>query len=383
MFGNAESLVKKRRALDALEAEWLADVAEYDRSGAWQTDGYGSAASALRHVCHVDHGTAHRYVSVARKLTRLEAVSEAYAQGEISLRHVDVLANAYTTTRAAALADVEAQLVDVARQVTPKELGVVVRRYTDQIDGDGGADADATEFDARQLYLAKTLGGRWEVRGSCDHLTGEVIAAAVNAEMVRDLQADDDRPTPMRRMDALTNLCRHALQNGALGEIHGVRPHLSVVIDVDELPQFGAAGPARLRTELRHDGSLSAASIEFLTCDCDITRIMLAGSEVLDLGRSTPVTSPAQWKALVARDRHCQAPGCHRPPAECQSHHREHWTRGGKTDLDNLELLCWYHHRQRHLDDAKTRATADRASTAPATSNVRSRERCDRTPGTG
>jgi hypothetical protein len=335
-------------------------------------------------VCHVDQGVAQRYVSVARKLTRLEAVSEVYAQGDISLRHVEVFANASTAKRVAALAEVEAELVDVARECTPKELAGVVRRYTDQIDGDGGADGDATEFDARRLYLSKTLGGRWELRGSCDHLTGEVLAAAMHAEMVRDLQADDNRPTPVRRMDALTNLCRHALQGGELGEIHGVRPHLSVVIDVDELPRHGhSGGPVTLRTGLRHDGALSATSIEFLTCDCDITRIMVAGSEVLDLGRSTPVTSPAQWKALVARDRHCQAPGCHRPPADCQSHHRRHWTRGGNTDLDNLELLCWYHHRQRHLDDAQARATAARASAAHATSNVRTRERCDRTPGPG
>ena len=33
MFGIAETIVKKRRAIDALEAEWVADVGEYDRSG--------------------------------------------------------------------------------------------------------------------------------------------------------------------------------------------------------------------------------------------------------------------------------------------------------------------------------------------------------------
>ena len=89
---------------------------------------------------------------------------------------------------------------------------------------------------------------------------------------------------------------------------------------------------------------------------------MRGQSEVLDLGRATPTVSPAQWKALVARDRHCQAPGCRRPPADCQAHHKWHWTCGGPTDLDNLELLCWHHHRQRHIHDNRARASSPDAS---------------------
>jgi 5-methylcytosine-specific restriction endonuclease McrA len=26
------------------------------------------------------------------------------------------------------------------------------------------------------------------------------------------------------------------------------------------------------------------------------------------------------------------------------------WSRGGRTELENLELLCWRHHRQQHGD---------------------------------
>ena len=92
-------------------------------------------------------------------------------------------------------------------------------------------------------------------------------------------------------------------------------------------------------------------------CDCDLTRIVMAGrSEILDVGRATRTATPAQWKALVVRDRHCQAPGCTQPPSRCQAHHIRHWTDGGTSDLDNVELLCWHHHRQRHIEDDKTGA---------------------------
>jgi 5-methylcytosine-specific restriction endonuclease McrA len=372
MFGTTETIVKKRKAIDALEAEWLADVAEYDRSGAWQTDGFFGTAAALRHACHLDQSVAQQYVSVGRRLEQLPEVAAAFADGDISFRHVQVLAHAYTAKRAAALAEVEALLVGEARKRTPKELHGIVRRYTDQLDGDNGAGTDKDDLDARAVYLSKTLGGRWDLRGTIDPVTGEVIAAAMEAEMARDLQAEDPRRMPQRRADALANICRHAVERGELGESHGVRPHVSIVIDLAELPWFGPepAPAATVRTDLRHD--LSATSIEFLLCDCTLSRILMRGkSEVLDLGRSTPTVSPAQWKALVARDRHCQAPGCRRPPADCHAHHKWHFTRGGPTDLDNLELLCWMHHRQRHIHDNQARAsmpgTSTYADTIPTT----------------
>jgi HNH endonuclease len=114
---------------------------------------------------------------------------------------------------------------------------------------------------------------------------------------------------------------------------------------------------AKVRTERRHNGHLSAATLERLTCDCDISRVVTAGrSEVLDVGRATRTITPAIWKALVVRDQHCQAVGCDRPPDTCQAHHIVHWTRGGPTNLQNLQLLCWHHHRHRHTNDAQARA---------------------------
>ena len=52
----------------------------------------------------------------------------------------------------------------------------------------------------------------------------------------------------------------------------------------------------------------------------------------------------SQTVALIARDGGCSFPGCDRPPEWCERHHIVEWSRGGKTDLDNLTLLCAYHH---------------------------------------
>jgi len=250
---------------------------------------------------------------------------------------------------------VESVLVTAAKELAPKELAVAVKYVTDAIDGDRGAGDDQASIDENACYMSFT-NGKLVFNGQCDQLTGKLIVAAVNAEMARDLQAHDERTTPRRRLDALANLCRLPLDHGDLGETHGVRPHLSAVFDVQDIADITPDIITDIRLQARRN-HLSATSLEFLLCDCTFSRIIMNGqSEILDVGRATDIATPAQWKALIARDRHCQHPGCKRPPSDCQAHHIQHWTHGGPTNLENLQLLCWHHHRQHHIEHNKTRA---------------------------
>jgi hypothetical protein len=236
MFATLELLAKKRRELDAAEAAWLNEVAEYDRSGEYTVDNFQSAAVALRHACKLDGGVAHRYVSLARKLEKLPVVAAACADGKISQRHAQVVADAYTADRADEIGHLEAELVEQAAQYPPKVLGRIVRRFTDAIDGDGGASEDETEFERRALYAAATFNGAFDIHGNGDRLSGACIDTALRTEMDRDLQDHDPRSTPKRRFDALTAICRIYLEQLNLSETHGVRPHVSVVADLEELP---------------------------------------------------------------------------------------------------------------------------------------------------
>jgi hypothetical protein len=65
---------------------------------------------------------------------------------------------------------------------------------------------------------------------------------------------------------------------------------------------------------------------------------------VLDQGRSRRVATTNQTLALIARDHGCSFPGCTHPPQWCERHHIKEWINGGTTDLQNLTLLCRYHH---------------------------------------
>ena len=69
----------------------------------------------------------------------------------------------------------------------------------------------------------------------------------------------------------------------------------------------------------------------------------------LDLYRTRRLASPSQTLALIARDRGCSFPGCTTPPEWTEKHHITAWQDGGLTNLDNLTLLCGYHHAH-HLN---------------------------------
>jgi hypothetical protein len=73
-----------------------------------------------------------------------------------------------------------------------------------------------------------------------------------------------------------------------------------------------------------------------------------ASREVLYVGRTERVVPPRLRRALEARDRHCQFPGCHAHTRRCHAHHVTEWENGGRTDLDNTLLLCVRHHHAVH-----------------------------------
>ena len=96
-----------------------------------------------------------------------------------------------------------------------------------------------------------------------------------------------------------------------------------------------------------------------LACDADIIPVALGTrGEVLDVGRAYRLVTPALWRALVCRDRHCAFPGCTKPPVMGHAHHIVHWADLGPTCLDNLVLLCGHHHRIVHHTPWQVRINA-------------------------
>ncbi|WP_373282996.1 HNH endonuclease signature motif containing protein [Nocardia otitidiscaviarum] len=67
----------------------------------------------------------------------------------------------------------------------------------------------------------------------------------------------------------------------------------------------------------------------------------------LHLGRGRyRLASSWQRLACIAADRGCTRPGCEAPATMCAVHHMVPWLRGGRTDIDNLTLVCDRCHAQ-------------------------------------
>ncbi|MBO3100706.1 DUF222 domain-containing protein [Cellulomonas sp. zg-ZUI168] len=87
-----------------------------------------------------------------------------------------------------------------------------------------------------------------------------------------------------------------------------------------------------------------------LACDSAITRVVFGpASQILNVGRTERTYTGPKRTAIIARDHHCQYPGCDAPPALSEIHHTHHWHRDhGTTDTHTGILLCWHHHTTVH-----------------------------------
>ncbi len=138
-----------------------------------------------------------------------------------------------------------------------------------------------------------------------------------------------------RRADALIAL----IQAGGKGkESWGGR----VLVQLDYAQLLAGAAGAGL---VGAGQQLPAGELRRICCDAEIIPVVLgSSSEVLDVGRTARLVTPAIRTALLVRDRGCVFPGCDAPAARCEAHHIVPWWAGGPTALSNLALLCHSHH---------------------------------------
>jgi len=189
-------------------------------------------------------------------------------------------------------------------------------------------------------------GGSVRFEGCLPRLVGEqfITLLDAHAEALRRtaVEARDAlyvNATPeQRRADALTHLLQHAATAKPTPGVGTAK--VIVKLDYDRL-QAGAAGAGVVGDGIQ----LSAGELRQVCCDAEVIPVVLrGGSEVLGVGRSRRLVTPAIRAALIARDGGCVFPGCTAPPSACEAHHVVPCWLGGSTALSNLVLMCHHHH---------------------------------------
>ena len=103
------------------------------------------------------------------------------------------------------------------------------------------------------------------------------------------------------------------------------------------------------QSEAVNIGPMHPDDVEPLLCNATITgQIWNGPDQVLQQKRAQRLFTAAQRRAILARDKGCQAPGCPVPGAYCDTHHIKAWANGGPTDEPNGIALCPFHHDALH-----------------------------------
>ena len=154
---------------------------------------------------------------------------------------------------------------------------------------------------------------------------------------VRDPLSEATTPE-QRRADAFIALLGSVAKAKPVAGVGGAK--VIVKLDYHQLRR-DAAGAGLIG----EDQEVSAGELRQLCCDAELVPAVLgAPGEVLDVGRSSRLVTPAIRTALILRDGGCAFPGCDVRPELCEAHHIRPWWAGGDTALSNLVLLCHHHH---------------------------------------
>ncbi|MBJ7332677.1 MAG: DUF222 domain-containing protein, partial [Solirubrobacteraceae bacterium] len=338
--------------IEAAMCRWLGLVAEFDRREGWALEGCSSCAAWVSWRCAVGPQAAREHVRVARRLTDLPLVREAFSRGELSYSKVRALTRVEDVER-------EDELVKLARNATAAQLERIVRSYR---------SAAQVETDAARVLEERFLSMEWDedgalrVRGRlpADQRALLMKAIEIAAEQLYAAETSAETPTPAaaRRADALAVVADHALAEHEHGRSGGDRTQIVVHIDADTLAETDCSNDhATGRRELDSGPAIPRATARRLACDASTVQITERDGQPLAVGRKTRSIPPALRRALRTRDAGCRFPGCthHR---FVDAHHIQHWADGGRTDLNNLVHLCTHHHRLLHEGGFTVRTTA-------------------------
>ena len=257
--------------------------------------------------------------------------------GRIGRRILDVVAPEIAdAVEAARLADLEAHAADVTR-LTMRRLGDGTSRISSRV-----PDHAATRF---ATYLESYANPR---RDTTDICAGDDEAGGATAhDPVARLAY------PKRMGQAFVQLLE-SLDAGRL-PIHG-GDATTVIVTIPlahlqaDLATADLIGGGLVPGDDLTGDQITAAQARRLACTAKILPAVLGGASLpLDLGRTRRLFNGAQRKALAIRDKTCRAEGCDIPATWCEAHHRgTPWSEGGRTNLDEGELLCGHHHHQVH-----------------------------------
>jgi hypothetical protein len=273
---------------------------------------------------------ARRWIASAHALEHLPAVAGALASGELGVDKVVELTRFATP-------ETEAQLITWAQGVSSVAIrrrgDLLVRQSTDEL-----VKEERTRFLRTWFYDG---GRRFSLEADLPGYQGAVVAKELDrlAETIPVIPGEEGlMGEESRRADALVALCSTRVAADPVPDRATVIVHAPL----------DALRDGRSNAEVERGPVISGATAQRLACNGRVQLVIEdAGASVIRLGRMTRQAPAWMMRQLRYRDRECRFPGCG-SRRYSDAHHIRWWEHGGRTDLENLVLICSFHHKLVH-----------------------------------
>ncbi len=326
-----EHLDELFRQKAAVEGAIVVLLGEVDRRQAYRDEGATSSEPWATERFGISTPTARAYTHLAEKAWDIPHLVAGLCAGDLSFDKVRAVAELATP-------ETDRELRDQAQERSVRQLTEMARSR--QVPTEATAESD---------HERRFLRFNDRFRTATVQLPSESYAetrACLEAR-ARKIPSDGETPWDQRLCDAFLEVIRSSVPgtNGgrSTSSPYVVIAHVPLVALIDESGEV-----TELAGELERDGLISCETVRRIACDATI--VIGVDDDVghtMYEGRTRREPTDAQRREVMRRDRHCRFPGCTNVTFT-NTHHVVPWKPGGRTDIDNLALLCLHHHRLVH-----------------------------------
>jgi len=312
---------------NAIDGQIVDIVAEIVHDELWGATGARSVPSLVAWMTGVSPRNAETIAAIAQRIEQFPKCAAGMREGRFSLDQVGIIAE-----KAADGSD--AHYAQMAESATVSQLHTALKLEP---------RPDPEPRPEPKRSISKTGDEQSTTyKITLPHHEAAIVDAALDshrdaliAQWKRDHEDGGALPMP-NTVDGFMSLVVAGWDAEVARRPHGQRTTVVVHLDVESRVAALHLGPL-----------LSDGDRRYLTCDATCEVWFERDGRVIGAGRATRTVGRRLRRALEHRDHCCVVPGCGATRG-LHAHHIWHWEDGGPTELDNLVLVCPYHHRAHH-----------------------------------
>jgi hypothetical protein len=318
------------------------NAAHLETTCAFGLDGTVSMSAWLRNHLRMTPQRAGELLATGRFLNKCSAFAEAALDGSLSASQIAVARRTGKSKYDEILHDTQDGLVDTLKELDIHQTVRAVDHWIHRADALIDEKAPPLER-PNELTFGTTIDDVTHGTFRLNEAAGTEFDKAIQ-NAITHTGSDETRTVAERQGDALFDIAAFFNKNHDGRERPRNLPNVTLSADVSTV---ATGRPEGVNVDTQRP--MSPTCTDTYLCDCRIHVILRdANGAPHSFGRTARTVPSRLFKQVAARDGGCRYPGCDRPVKWTDAHHIHYWRRGGRTDYENLILLCSRHHHHVH-----------------------------------